>query len=377
MSERNMKCRLFICAEMWYIIGAITLRTMPDALSKGGEERVKRWIAAALLVIIAFSLCACEKKMQRFSRTYWDLFDTYTTFICYAESEEDFNKASGIVYDTLLECHRLFDGYNTYEGINNLYVLNSHAMLAPVKVDEKLFDLIDRSMVCSDVMCDKVNIAMGSVLILWHNERENGINVPGSAALQAASGHCSRSDVVLDREQMTVFYADPELRMDLGAVAKGYAVEMAAQALAKNGYHSYLISAGGNVRVGDAPADGRKYWNISIQDPDDASSYMDVIQCVNCAVVTSGDYQRYYEVDGVRYHHIISPDTLYPARGMRSVTVVAPDSMTADFLSTALFILPAGEGDTLLANLEGAEAYRITDSGEVLISDGMKRLLIK
>lgn len=338
---------------------------------------MKRWIAGLLLLVTVFSLCACEKEKKRFQITYWDMFDTCTTFICYTENDSEFDAACDIVYRSLSECHKLFDAYNGYEGINNLYTLNQKAMIAPVRVDERLYDLIGRSILYRDSLCDKVNIAMGSVLTLWHEKRITKEGIPETAALETAAKHCDTADIVLDPENRTVFYKDPELRIDLGAVAKGYAVELAAQALEKAGFRSYLISAGGNVRVGDAPADGRKYWNVSIQDPDDASVYTDVIHCVNSSVVTSGDYQRYYEVDGVRYHHIISPDTLYPAEGMRSVTVVTADSMEADFLSTALFILSADDGSKLLKTNNGAEAYRITEKGETLISTGMQQMLAR
>ncbi|MBO2517911.1 MAG: hypothetical protein CW338_11700 [Clostridiales bacterium] len=127
----------------------------------------------------------------------------------------------------------------------------------------------------------------------------------------------------------------------------------------------------------DSDACNEHFFTLCLrrQDPDDVSACVDIIHCALCAVVTSGDYKRYYEVGGVRYHHIISPDTLYLARGIRSVTVVTGDAMNADFLPTALFILNDEDGSGLLERVSGAEAYRITEAGSIIVPMGMQTML--
>lgn len=253
--------------------------------------------------------------------------------------------------------------------------MNEKAAKQAVHVEDALFELIHDSLAMSKQYCDKVNIAMGSVLSLWHDARDDGTILPDPQLLTAASSHTSPECVLLDEEEKTVFFTDAFLRLDVGATAKGFAVQKTADKLKAAGYASFLISAGGNIYACGEPQDGRTAWNISIQDPADAANSAGIIKTKNNAVVTSGDYQRSYTLDGVNYHHIISPDTLLPAKGIRSVTVVASNSFLADYLSTALFIIGPEEGSKLLKHFPGAQAYWILEDGTTRQSDGMKQLM--
>jgi len=226
----------------------------------------------------------------------------------------------------------------------------------------------------------RVNVAMGAVLRLWHDAREAGVALPDEAALREAVGHVDMSQVILDEQAGTVYFADPELSLDLGAVAKGYTAERVAQWMLDSEMPSFIISAGGNVRCGQKPLDGRARWGVSIQDPGPidglpGTGYMDVLYLTNLSVVTSGDYQRYYTVDGVRYHHLIDPDTLYPGQHMRAVTIVTQDSGLADALSTAVFLMPYEQGRAFVEALDGVEAYWVLLDGSVQCTDGLRAML--
>ena len=177
-----------------------------------------------------------------------------------------------------------------------------------------------------------VNAAMGSVLRLWHEARTAGLEdpahaaLPDAAALQKAAAHTDWAAVEMDEKAGTVYITDPELRLDVGAVAKGWSAQRAAEAAPEG----FLISVGGNVCATGPKDDSGTPWVVGITDPDGGAEYLHTLYDTDSAIVTSGDYQRYYVVDGEIYHHIIDPETLYPARRFCSVTVICQDSGKPD-----------------------------------------------
>lgn len=334
---------------------------------------------------ISDSLSSGQTEYSKYSGTFFGTFDTVVTLIGYAPSEDDFNRELAAVEALFQHYHQIFDNYHAYDGVANIFALNKSAAQAPVKVDDDLFDLL--------VWCksnqekygsDTVNIAMGTLLSIWHDYREDAELDPTSAAippmtkLTPAANHMNIEDVILDAQNKTVYYSDPNLMLDLGAVAKGYTAEKAAQYLLSSTMPSFIISAGGNVRAGQKPLDGRERWGVGVQDPDGSTmssgDLMDTLYLKNLSVVTSGDYQRYYVVDGVRYHHLISPITLMPADYFRAVTIVTEDSAWADYLSTMVFLLPYEQGRAFVDSLDGVEALWVMNDRTVLMTDGMKAM---
>ena len=325
---------------------------------------MRRWLALALAAALLLSGCAGKRAESR-QAVYLDVFDTVTTVAAVGMDEADFQQAAEKIHETLLSYHRLFDIYNDYEGLNNLKTVNDHAGIAPVKVDGEIIRLL---LDCRDYYertDHAVNVAMGSVLRLWHEARTQALDDPGSAnlptdaVLQAAAEHCGWDTVQIEEEASTVYLTDSEQSLDVGAVAKGWAAgKAAAQAPA-----GMLISVGGNV-CATGPKREDTPWVVGIADPDGGEGYLRTLYDWDKAIVTSGDYQRYFELDGVRYHHIIDPTTLYPAARFRSVTVVCADSGLADALSTALFVLPLEEGKAL-ASKAGAEAMWLDTQGNL------------
>ena len=181
--------------------------------------------------------------------------------------------------------------------------------------------------------------------------------------------NCNIEDIVIDEENATVFLRDPQMRLDVGAIAKGWA----AQKVAQNAPKELLISVGGNVCAADAKDEFGTPWVIGIEDPD-GGSYLHTLNITQNNVVTSGDYQRVYVVDGKAYHHIIDPVTLYPATRWRSVSVVCPDSADADALSTALFLLSREEGERLLAKYDACAMW-VDSQGNKFYSPGFEKLI--
>ena len=207
---------------------------------------------------------------------------------------------------------------------------------------------------------------MGSVLSLWHKYREEGTKLPSASELEAANEHTDISELIIDEKNSTVSFSDKEMLLDVGAIAKGYAAERCAEALKENGVSSYVIDLGGNLRAIGAKPDGSA-WRTGIQNPDLYSDepYAYYLNVADTSVVTSGDYQRFYVVDGEIYHHIINKDTLLPARYYSSVTVVTENSGLADALSTALFNMKKDEAIFLLDTLDGVSAIWIYPDGRI------------
>lgn len=328
------------------------------------------------------TLCIClgvsgcgeqeEEGPKRYQATFLELFDTVTTVIGFADTEEEFQITVNSFKEQLREYHELFDIYHEYEGITNLKTINDQAGQGPVPVEERLIDFL---FFCKDMYektDGKVNAAMGSVLELWHDARNYGIEnpdqaaVPDEEALQEAAKHMDFDQVVIDKENGTVEILDPELRLDAGALGKGYATEQVCKQMPEG----MLISVGGNVRgTGAKPTDG-SLWTVGIQDPDGLQNeYLGKVQIADLSVVSSGDYQRYYTVNGVKYHHIIDADTLYPAILWRGVTVLCKDSGIADGLSTALFLMNEEAGKLLLEQYDACAVW-IDMEGNMIYSEG-------
>lgn len=338
---------------------------------------MKRILILLLAMCMLLSGCSAEQhvELKQFNATFLTLFDTVTTIVGRAEEEAAFKAQAQQIHDDLLYYHELFDIYHDYEGVNNLKTLNDRAAIEPVQVDAELIALLKDCKSFSDLTGGKVNAAMGSVLSLWHNARNDGINDPANAslpdmdALREAAQHTDFASVIIDEEACTVYFADPALKLDVGAIAKGWAV----QRVAEKSPEGMLISVGGNVFATGPKAEDTP-WVIGVQDPDHADQNLHTIYVSGGAVVTSGDYQRAYVVDGKAYHHIIDPETLMPAAYWRSVTILCPDSGLADALSTALFLMPLEEGKALVESC-GADAYWINHAGEEFMTPGFEKNL--
>ena len=333
---------------------------------------MKRLIA---LLLCALLLTGCtghgEPEKKQYTATFLTLFDTVTTIVGRAESEEAHMAAAQAIHDELLIYHQLFDIYNDYDGLNNLKTVNDNAGIAPVVVDRAIIDLLLDCREYYELTGGLVNVAMGSVLVLWHEARNDGLNdianayLPDSGKLSEAAEHTDFSNLVIDEAASTVFLTDPQMRLDVGAVAKGWSAQRAAE----NAPTGLLISVGGNVCATGPKDENGTPWRVGVQNPDGGDSYLHTLNITGGSVVTSGDYQRCYLVDGKIYHHIIDPDTLYPSEYWRSVTILCADSGLADALSTALFLLPYEEG-LALAETCGAEALWVNEAGEQFYTPG-------
>ncbi|MDD3349978.1 MAG: FAD:protein FMN transferase [Eubacteriales bacterium] len=347
----------------------------------------KKILCFFMIVLITVSLFGCGKpSLNRYEAQYLDVFDTATFVISYNDSQETFDAQTRLIHEELMKYHKYYDIYNDYEGINNIKTINDNAGIAPVKVDSAIIELLLFAKKMYQLTDGKTNVALGSVLKIWHQYREEGLEDPAKAKLpslqelQDAALHTDINDVMIDEKESTVYLKDPLMRLDVGAIAKGYATERVSMLAKEQGFQSGLISVGGNVRVIGMKGDTGELWNVAVQNPDTENTekpYLHLVNITDHSLVTSGDYIRYYVVDGVRYHHIIDPVTLYPSAYAVSVTIVCKDSGVADALSTALFNMSYEEGLSLIEGITDTEAMWILPSGEEKFSSGFEELMTK
>lgn len=352
------------------------------------KKALALFLALLSLVPCVTACGASNDGYQRYAMSFFGTFDTIVQIIGYAKDEETFARVTAGAQALFERLNQVYDIYNPYEGVHNLYEVNREAGSGPAKAEPELMALLTYCKQMQPMTRGTVNVGLGSVLALWHGFRddaefdpENAAKyLPAQAALEAAAKHTNMDDVALDAEANTVAFLDPALRLDVGAVAKGFACEVVAQWMMKSGMPSFIISAGGNVRAGDPPRDGRRAWVVQVQDPDgslfatDGSDILDKVIVSGMSVVTSGDYQRFITVGDRRYHHLISPDTLQPGNFMRAVTIVTKDSGYADLLSTAVFLMPYEQGRAYVDSLEGVDALWVLNDRTIMMTDGMKAI---
>lgn len=346
-------------------------------------KKRKAFIIFATILGITLGIGGCsqkkEPKLTRYDAQFFELFDTITSIVGYTKDEETFTAYAEEFHDELMTYHRLYDIYNDYEGIVNIKTINDNAGIQPVKVDGKIIDMLEEAIEMYEKTNGRMNVAMGSVLSVWHDYREAGsldsehAMVPPEEELKEAAKHTDIYKVKIDRENSTVYLEDPDMSLDVGSVGKGYATEMVCRKLEEDGLTKGLISVGGNVRSIGTKPEGEK-WLVGVQNPDLTSDkgYVYTLELEDMSLVTSGVYQRFYIVDGKQYHHIIHPDLLMPWDRYASVSIVCQDSGLADCLSTAVFNMEAEDGLAFIEALDGVEALWLYDDGREMCSSGFK-----
>lgn len=360
---------------------------------------LQRGVSLLLAAVLAFGT-GCSKLpgggspadtgYTRYSTQFYDTFDTIIQVIGYAETQEEFEGYAGTIHQRFQELSQLYDRFYEYSGVNNIRTINLNAGVAPVEVEPELLEMLSFAKEWCQKTQGRVNIAMGPVLEIWHQYRDQYSGqalaadaagaLPSMEALDDANHFSNLDKVIIDREKGTVFLEDEKMALDVGAVAKGYAAQLVADEIYEAGFRSFTISAGGNVITKDPPLDGvRNSWGIGIQDPfadlnKPDSQSLDVALVSNRCVVTSGDYRQFYTVGDQLIHHIIDPATLWPANQYRALTVVCEDSGLGDFLSTCLFVMNYDEGRALAEEL-GVGVLWVFPDGRVEVNDILLPLL--
>lgn len=275
------------------------------------------------------------------------------------------NQEKADVYTDLAiaEITRIERMISSWDPGSQTSAINRQAGIKPVQVDTELFDLINRSLLISQLTDGAFDITYASMDHIWKFDGSMN-DMPEAEDITASVSLVGYQKIVLDPDQHTVFLPEKGMKIGFGAIGKGYAADKARALLKQQGVPSGIINASGDLTAwGHQP--GGKPWKVAITNPMDKTKSFGLLDIQEKAVVTSGDYEKYITLDGVRYSHIIDPRTGYPAKGILSATVFAPKAELADALATAVFVMGVETGIDRINQLPGIECIIVDDKGNL------------
>jgi FAD:protein FMN transferase len=280
---------------------------------------------------------------------------------------EDRGDAESAMAAVMAHMHHVDETMSPYKPESELSRLNRDAASAPVAVSAEMFDLLARALDFSRISAGAFDVTFASVGSLFDYREQRRPSAEALARGRAAIGY---RNLILDARERTVRYAHPGVRIDLGGFAKGYAVECGAAILRQRGFANAIVTAGGDSRIlGDRR--GRP-WTIGVRDPRRPGELAAVLPLADVAVSTSGDYERYFEQDGVRFHHILDPRTGNSPSSLQSVTIIAPDCLTSEGLSKSVFVMGLEEGMRLIDGHKDVDAVVVDAAGVLHYSAGLR-----
>lgn len=264
------------------------------------------------------------------------------------------------------EVSRIEELMSAHRQDSGLARINTEASERAVEVGPELFEVIERGVFFGEISGGAFDITVGPLMGLWKDAQENG-TPPSADAIAEAEARIGYDKLILDPKKHTVRFAVAGMRLDLGGIAKGYALDRAAEAMRTAGASGGLVDIGGDIRCFGEYPPGRKMWSIGLQDPREEGHLVMVLEIPSdWAVATSGDYRRFTEIDGRRYSHIVNPDNAEAHSEFSSVTVLAQTAADADALATAVTVMGYETGFRLIEHLAGVEAIAISHENEII-----------
>ena len=275
------------------------------------------------------------------------------------------------IHAGIAEITRIEQLISSWDATSQTSEINRQAGIRAVKVDKELFDLIFRAKKISALTQGAFDISYASMDKIWKFDGSMK-TMPSEAIVEKASAKINWENILLNSASTSVFLKEKGMKIGFGAMGKGYAANKAKAIMqTMKGIKGGLVNAGGDL-IAWGQSSQKEGWNIKIADPKDKQKMLAYLQLENQAVVTSGDYEKYVQFDGIRYAHIIDPRTGYPTTGIKSVTIISPDSELSDALATAVFVMGKKLGLDLINEIKGVEGLIVTDEDQLLTTHNLK-----
>ncbi len=337
-------------------------------------------VSVCLITAVYVVVRVTPKQPVQVKSAYREVMGTFARIITVAHSQRQAQRCIEAGFDELVRIDALM---SDYKADSELSKVNREAFAGPVKISPELFGILQKSVEFSRLSNGAFDITVGPLVDLWHRAGEAN-SLPDESALAEAKARVGYEKLLLDANELAVRFAVKGMRLDLGGIAKGYAIDKAVEAMKLSGAVAGMVDVGGDIRCFGKPLD-RDAWAIGVQDPKAAGKdkdeaieglipgdYLMVVRLSNAAAATSGDYRRFVKIEGKEFSHIIDTSTAEGAGKLTSVTVIAPTALEADALATAVSVLGVEKGIALVERLSTAEALLITASPqfELLKSSG-------
>ena len=317
-----------------------------------------------LVIIICILFCGCQIKNDMAEIQMFAM----DTFIDLKAQGENGEKA---LLEAEKEINRLEKLFSPTIEQSEIFAINQYAAKQTVTVSKDTFDLIEKAKEYCNITEGAFDITIAPVVKAW-GFTEEVKRVPSDEEIQQKLQLVDNNKLHIDKQNSTVYLETENMSIDLGGIAKGYASNKVNEILKKNGVSSAVISLGGNVSVTGKRPDGTK-WRIAVQDPMNSEGYVGILNVEDTSVITSGVYQRFFEQNGKKYHHIIDTKTGKPTQnGLLSVTIVCDNGAMADALSTSVMVAGLQKGSELWRKLDNFGMIVITDSNEMYISEDIE-----
>lgn len=336
-------------------------------------HKFKKYIKSFLCLSLIFMLVGCSQNTKENEQTNQQeplkrtemLMGTVISVTLFDSTDE-----------TILD--KVFDKVSYLEGILSINEsgtevdkINENAGIEPVKVSDDTINVVKAGVYYSELSNGKFDVTIGPLVKLW--DIPNATTIPTQTQIDAVIPLTNYKDVVIDETNKTVFLTRPGMMLDLGGIAKGYTADIISKMLTDNGVNSAIIDLGGNIFAHGQKPTGDA-WKIGIQNPfSTRGEIVGAISVRNKSIVTSGIYERFIEVNGVKYHHILNPQTGYPYENdIAGITIISDKSTTGDALSTSVFALGVNEGMKFVEGLDGVDAIFVTKNNGIYLTSGIK-----
>jgi len=332
------------------------------------------------LPLVAVSFFSCAKKDRADADSgYQMIMGTFAHIVAVAN---DTGTAKECVRAALEEIHKVDDLMSDYKSDSEISRANREAGERAVRLSESTYEVLQRSVEFSQMTGGAFDITIGPLIALFRKAKENKV-APSEQQIALAKSKVGFEKLKLDSENQTVQFSDNGMLLDLGGIAKGYAIDKAIDAAQRCGAIGAMVDIGGDVRCFGLPPQGKDHWLIGLQDPNSAiegiggGGLMLVLKVTNAAVATSGDYQQFVLIDGKRYSHIMDRRTGTSAEGLSSVTIIADNATDADALATSVSVMGAENGLALIEKLPNTEAILINSQPnyEILKTSGAEKYI--